>query len=169
MMRRRAGESADGLVLMTSSVTTSYSADGLREQSQESAVLTTRNVIETLHDRHLTLTRLPTHLGSFGGGIGSRFVCWNCVFGSISILRVILEIFEILGLEVSAGDSSDDVMLCVDIVVADVSFAAGSLARCVLCFGSWRQQRLRGFQQERVIEFRSGVVLRNQSIVYITC
>ncbi|KZT75372.1 hypothetical protein F511_47603 [Dorcoceras hygrometricum] len=37
MMRRRAGESADGLVLMTSSVTTSYSADGLREQSQESA------------------------------------------------------------------------------------------------------------------------------------
>ncbi|KZV58344.1 mucin-2-like [Dorcoceras hygrometricum] len=23
-----------------------------------------RNVIETLHDRHLTLTRLPTHLGS---------------------------------------------------------------------------------------------------------
>ncbi|KZV55987.1 hypothetical protein F511_12045 [Dorcoceras hygrometricum] len=37
MMRRRAGESADGLVLMTSSVTSSYSADGLSEQSQESA------------------------------------------------------------------------------------------------------------------------------------
>ncbi|KZV23584.1 flavonol synthase [Dorcoceras hygrometricum] len=37
MMRRRAGKSADGLVLMTSSVTSSYSADGLREQSQESA------------------------------------------------------------------------------------------------------------------------------------
>ncbi|KZV22221.1 hypothetical protein F511_34363 [Dorcoceras hygrometricum] len=33
-------------------------------------VLTTRNVIETLHDRRLTLTRLPTHLGSLGGGIG---------------------------------------------------------------------------------------------------
>ncbi|KZV35252.1 inactive leucine-rich repeat receptor-like protein kinase [Dorcoceras hygrometricum] len=33
MMRRRAGESADGLALMTSS----YSADGLSEQSQESA------------------------------------------------------------------------------------------------------------------------------------
>ncbi|KZV21403.1 hypothetical protein F511_18569 [Dorcoceras hygrometricum] len=31
-------ESADGLVLMTSSVTSSYSADGLRDQSQESAV-----------------------------------------------------------------------------------------------------------------------------------
>ncbi|KZV06676.1 valyl-tRNA synthetase [Dorcoceras hygrometricum] len=30
-------ESADGLVLMTSSMTSSYSADGLREQSQESA------------------------------------------------------------------------------------------------------------------------------------
>ncbi|KZV15856.1 biotin carboxyl carrier protein of acetyl-CoA carboxylase 1, chloroplastic-like [Dorcoceras hygrometricum] len=37
MKRRRAGESADGLALMTSSVTSSYSADGLREQSQESA------------------------------------------------------------------------------------------------------------------------------------
>ncbi|KZV52264.1 dystroglycan-like [Dorcoceras hygrometricum] len=35
--RRRAEESADGLALMTSSVTSSYSADGLREQSQESA------------------------------------------------------------------------------------------------------------------------------------
>ncbi|KZV38212.1 hypothetical protein F511_25726 [Dorcoceras hygrometricum] len=37
MKRRRAEDSADGLVLMTSSVTSSYSADGLREQSQESA------------------------------------------------------------------------------------------------------------------------------------
>ncbi|KZV33843.1 protein agamous-like 66 [Dorcoceras hygrometricum] len=37
MKRRRAKESADGLALMTSSVTSSYSADGLREQSQESA------------------------------------------------------------------------------------------------------------------------------------
>ncbi|KZV51638.1 hypothetical protein F511_25011 [Dorcoceras hygrometricum] len=37
MMRRRAKESADGLALMTSSVTSSYSADGLRYQSQESA------------------------------------------------------------------------------------------------------------------------------------
>ncbi|KZV43875.1 beta-glucosidase 24-like [Dorcoceras hygrometricum] len=37
MMRRRAKESADGLALMTSSVTSSYSADDLREQSQESA------------------------------------------------------------------------------------------------------------------------------------
>ncbi|KZT75835.1 NB-ARC domain containing protein [Dorcoceras hygrometricum] len=37
MKRRRAGESADGLALMTSSVTSSYSADDLREQSQESA------------------------------------------------------------------------------------------------------------------------------------
>ncbi|KZV38427.1 hypothetical protein F511_37334 [Dorcoceras hygrometricum] len=35
-------------------------------------VLTTRNVIETLHDWRLTLTRLPTHLGSSGGGIGKR-------------------------------------------------------------------------------------------------
>ncbi|KZV32143.1 hypothetical protein F511_10847 [Dorcoceras hygrometricum] len=37
MKRRRAGESAVGLALMTSSVTSSYSADGLREQSQESS------------------------------------------------------------------------------------------------------------------------------------
>ncbi|KZV35926.1 hypothetical protein F511_33360 [Dorcoceras hygrometricum] len=37
MMRRRAGESTDGLALMTSSVTSSDSADGLKEQSQESA------------------------------------------------------------------------------------------------------------------------------------
>ncbi|KZV43743.1 hypothetical protein F511_43572 [Dorcoceras hygrometricum] len=36
MKRRRAEASADGLALMTSSVTSSYSADGLREQSQES-------------------------------------------------------------------------------------------------------------------------------------
>ncbi|KZV46028.1 RNase Z-like protein [Dorcoceras hygrometricum] len=87
--------------------------------------------------------------------LASRFVCLNCVFGSISLLRVILEIFEILGLEVSAGDIFDDVIFCVGIVVADVSFAAGSLARCVLCFGSWRQQRFRGFQQESAIEFRN--------------
>ncbi|KZV40833.1 hypothetical protein F511_24326 [Dorcoceras hygrometricum] len=38
MKRRRAGESADGLALMTSSVTSSQSADGLRDQSQESSV-----------------------------------------------------------------------------------------------------------------------------------
>ncbi|KZV51309.1 BEACH domain-containing protein lvsC [Dorcoceras hygrometricum] len=37
MKRRRAEASADGLALMTSSVTSSYSADGLKEQSQESA------------------------------------------------------------------------------------------------------------------------------------
>ncbi|KZV56842.1 hypothetical protein F511_21407 [Dorcoceras hygrometricum] len=37
MKRRRAEESAYGLALMTSSVMSSYSADGLREQSQESA------------------------------------------------------------------------------------------------------------------------------------
>ncbi|KZV37290.1 hypothetical protein F511_24436 [Dorcoceras hygrometricum] len=37
MKRRRVEISADGLVLMTSSVMSSYSADGLREQSQESA------------------------------------------------------------------------------------------------------------------------------------
>ncbi|KZV27116.1 hypothetical protein F511_28513 [Dorcoceras hygrometricum] len=35
MKRRRAEESADGLALMTSSVTSSYSADGLREQSRK--------------------------------------------------------------------------------------------------------------------------------------
>ncbi|KZV36987.1 hypothetical protein F511_20962 [Dorcoceras hygrometricum] len=33
--RRRAEESADDLALMKSSVTSSYSADGLREQSQD--------------------------------------------------------------------------------------------------------------------------------------
>ncbi|KZV43870.1 hypothetical protein F511_37906 [Dorcoceras hygrometricum] len=37
MMRRRAGDSADAIVLMMSSVTSSDSADGLRKQSQESA------------------------------------------------------------------------------------------------------------------------------------
>ncbi|KZV42873.1 hypothetical protein F511_17477 [Dorcoceras hygrometricum] len=37
MKRRRVEASADGLALMTSSVMSSYSADGLKEQSQESA------------------------------------------------------------------------------------------------------------------------------------
>ncbi|KZV29074.1 filament-like plant protein 7 [Dorcoceras hygrometricum] len=37
MKRRRVEESADGLALMTSSVTSRHSADDLREQSQESA------------------------------------------------------------------------------------------------------------------------------------
>ncbi|KZV58557.1 hypothetical protein F511_23687 [Dorcoceras hygrometricum] len=37
MKRRRVDRSADGLALMTSSVTSSYSADDLREQSQKSA------------------------------------------------------------------------------------------------------------------------------------
>ncbi|KZV28146.1 hypothetical protein F511_27623 [Dorcoceras hygrometricum] len=154
MKRRRAEESADELALMTSSVTSSYSADGLREQSQDISrcyleiaiakrcrldklirqrfalalkdsagrlcvvinqsqafdltswttsrkqqciqswghqvarlgevpmhvgvdaslsrihrVLITRNVIETLHDRCITLTRLPTQLGSSGGEV----------------------------------------------------------------------------------------------------
>ncbi|KZV29806.1 hypothetical protein F511_22580 [Dorcoceras hygrometricum] len=36
MKRRRAGYSADGLALMTSLVTSSHSADDLKEQSQES-------------------------------------------------------------------------------------------------------------------------------------
>ncbi|KZV22661.1 hypothetical protein F511_09355 [Dorcoceras hygrometricum] len=45
----------------------------------------------------------------------------------------------------------------VGIVVADVSLAAGSLARCVLCFGSWRQQRLRGFQQENAFTRVFGI------------
>ncbi|KZV38100.1 hypothetical protein F511_43631 [Dorcoceras hygrometricum] len=38
MKRRRVDRSADGLALMTSSVTSSYSADGLRDHSQKSAV-----------------------------------------------------------------------------------------------------------------------------------
>ncbi|KZV35470.1 hypothetical protein F511_30460 [Dorcoceras hygrometricum] len=42
MKRRRAEESADGLALMTSSMKSSYSADGLREQSQESAAIAKR-------------------------------------------------------------------------------------------------------------------------------
>ncbi|KZV32679.1 pentatricopeptide repeat-containing protein-like [Dorcoceras hygrometricum] len=42
MKRRRAKESADELALMTSSVTSSYSADGLREQSQDISSWTTR-------------------------------------------------------------------------------------------------------------------------------
>ncbi|KZV19257.1 aspartic protein Asp1-like [Dorcoceras hygrometricum] len=42
--------------------------------------------------------------------------------------------------KVSAGSRFDDVMLYVGIEVADVSFAAGSLARIVLCFGCCRQQ-----------------------------
>ncbi|KZV33616.1 hypothetical protein F511_34044 [Dorcoceras hygrometricum] len=53
-------------------------------------------------------------------------------------------------------------MLYVGIEVTDVSFAAGSLARIVLCFGSWRQQRLRGFQQESAIGFRNGDVLESK-------
>ncbi|KZV20045.1 hypothetical protein F511_15288 [Dorcoceras hygrometricum] len=63
MKRRRAGNSADGLVLMTSSVTSSYSADGLREQSQESAVSHTAAAV--VHLRSLGV------LTAAGCGIGS--------------------------------------------------------------------------------------------------
>ncbi|KZV55515.1 hypothetical protein F511_09626 [Dorcoceras hygrometricum] len=42
MMRRRVGESADVLALMTSSVTSSYPADVLRDQSQDSAAIAKR-------------------------------------------------------------------------------------------------------------------------------
>ncbi|KZV51199.1 hypothetical protein F511_08701 [Dorcoceras hygrometricum] len=42
MKRRRVDSSADGLALMTSSVTSSYSADGLTDQSQESAAIAKR-------------------------------------------------------------------------------------------------------------------------------
>ncbi|KZV24089.1 hypothetical protein F511_40645 [Dorcoceras hygrometricum] len=54
MKRRRAGESADGLALMTSSMTSSYSADDFREQSQESAVYL------DLHGRPLPLLQSLT-------------------------------------------------------------------------------------------------------------
>ncbi|KZV35970.1 putative protein phosphatase 2C 60 [Dorcoceras hygrometricum] len=37
--------------------------------AMDDPVLMTRNVIETIHDRRLTLTRLPTHLESLGGGL----------------------------------------------------------------------------------------------------
>ncbi|KZV44875.1 myb-related protein Hv1-like [Dorcoceras hygrometricum] len=65
------------------------------------------------------------------GEIGSssparRLFLWNAALYLLRLTKVkaaqaivILEIFEILGLEVSAGDSFDDVMLCVGIVVAD--------------------------------------------------
>ncbi|KZV57742.1 hypothetical protein F511_29518 [Dorcoceras hygrometricum] len=53
MKRRRAEESADGLALMTSSVMSSYSEDGLREQSQESAVA----IQEAKKSRKLELER----------------------------------------------------------------------------------------------------------------
>ncbi|KZV39858.1 hypothetical protein F511_29895 [Dorcoceras hygrometricum] len=63
-MRRRTEVSADGLALMKSSVTSSYSADDLREQSQESA--------GSLHpdarrsDVSVTQLRLFVHLWSLG-------------------------------------------------------------------------------------------------------
>ncbi|KZV50135.1 hypothetical protein F511_21284 [Dorcoceras hygrometricum] len=63
MKRRRAGESDDGLALMTSSVTSSYSADGLKEQSQESAV--SHTVAAVVHLRSLGI------LTAAGCGIGS--------------------------------------------------------------------------------------------------
>ncbi|KZV44586.1 hypothetical protein F511_43263 [Dorcoceras hygrometricum] len=63
MKRRRAGESADGLALMTSSMTSSYSADDLREQSQESAV--SHTVEAVVHLRSLGV------LTAAGCGIGS--------------------------------------------------------------------------------------------------
>ncbi|KZV36983.1 hypothetical protein F511_15413 [Dorcoceras hygrometricum] len=46
MKRRRVDRSADGLALMMSSVTSSYSADGLRELSQESADSTGRICVD---------------------------------------------------------------------------------------------------------------------------
>ncbi|KZV33456.1 BEACH domain-containing protein lvsC-like [Dorcoceras hygrometricum] len=63
MKRRRAEESADGLALMTSSVTSSYSADGLREQSQESAGslhpdARGSDVIEKISSRKLLFTSI---------------------------------------------------------------------------------------------------------------
>ncbi|KZV38888.1 hypothetical protein F511_43773 [Dorcoceras hygrometricum] len=63
MKRRRAGESADVLALMTSSVTSSQSADSLREKSQESAV--SHTVAAVVHLRSLGV------LTAAGCGIGS--------------------------------------------------------------------------------------------------
>ncbi|KZV49991.1 putative Ufm1-specific protease-like [Dorcoceras hygrometricum] len=56
MKRRRAGESADGLAFMTSLVTSSYSADDLREQSQESADARGSDIIERQSSRKLLFT-----------------------------------------------------------------------------------------------------------------
>ncbi|KZV14630.1 hypothetical protein F511_42239 [Dorcoceras hygrometricum] len=76
---------------------------------------------------------------------------FDCVFGSISLLREILEIFEILGLEVSAGDSSDDVMLCVGIVVADVLL--------LVLLTSVERRRLSKWQR-RVFDVAAGISRR---------
>ncbi|KZV20426.1 hypothetical protein F511_30927 [Dorcoceras hygrometricum] len=67
---------------------------------------------------------------------------------------------QIVGLDAlsrSYVDSSQPSQALRNNTFADVSLAAGSLERSVLCFGSWRQQRLHGFQQERAIEFRNGL------------
>ncbi|KZV50142.1 hypothetical protein F511_27038 [Dorcoceras hygrometricum] len=68
----------------------------------------------------LAASRMGIWIG-FGGG--------DMIHGENEDVRlVILENFVILGLEVSAGSSFDDVMLYVGIEVADVSFAAARAA-----------------------------------------
>ncbi|KZV26361.1 F-box family protein [Dorcoceras hygrometricum] len=101
------------------------------------------------------------------GNVSRRFTMIRWEYWSKLFVRSALDagIFEFMSFRFDLKCIRfDDVMLYVGIEVADVSFAAGSLAHIVLCFGSWRQQRLRGFQQESAIGFRNGVVLRNQSM-----
>ncbi|KZV32505.1 hypothetical protein F511_03713 [Dorcoceras hygrometricum] len=74
-----------------------------------------------------------------------------------------------LGYEVVIAETSSEEKIVYERkTVADVDLAAGSLERCVHCFGSWHQQRLRGFQQERAIEFRTQTLSRKSTSWYQT-
>ncbi|KZV16153.1 plasma membrane ATPase 1-like [Dorcoceras hygrometricum] len=76
-------------------------------------VLTTRNVIETLHDRRLTLTRLPTHLGSPGVGIGTVCVLGKCVY----LVTLAMSLFDLQDVCIAIGSLATlDLPMVVDLI-----------------------------------------------------
>ncbi|KZV20914.1 plasma membrane ATPase 1-like [Dorcoceras hygrometricum] len=76
-------------------------------------VLTTRNVIETLHDRRLTLTRLPTHLV-----IRRRDWSTRSVFGKwVYLVTLVMSLFDLQDVCIAIGSITTlDLPMVVDLI-----------------------------------------------------
>ncbi|KZV27972.1 hypothetical protein F511_06447 [Dorcoceras hygrometricum] len=74
---------------------------------------------ETLHDRRLTLTRLPTHLGSLGGGLGEvPMHSTGCVLGKwVYLVTLAISLFDLQDVCIAIGSLATlDLPMVVDLI-----------------------------------------------------
>ncbi|KZV44933.1 hypothetical protein F511_15429 [Dorcoceras hygrometricum] len=79
----------------------------------------TRNAIEALHDRRLTLTRLPTHLGSLGAGLGEvPMHSTGCVLGKwVYLVTLAMSLFDLQDICIVIGSLATlDLPMIVDLI-----------------------------------------------------